>query len=376
MNNNYYSQNYNPDTGVEEYGLGGIVKALAPMAVGFLTGGAGLPLYASLGLGGLTGYALAGRDRGFLDFVKGALGAYPGASLHGIGSEAVTAADAAAAADATAVADAGKVFAPQAISDGTGTVSSFLNQGYTPTATGFSGIEKSISGLGDVLGREGGLKSILKGSAEGALPYATELGLAGQFIQTPAEMGGSSAAFGGDMSAPTGGMTEEQKEAYLKSLGRTPYTAPNVGIGSTKGPVFAAGGGKIPGEGLESGSFVLPADVVSHAGDGNTDAGIFRLNKLFGGGSASYALGGGVKGPTGGLDDLRQTTIDGKRAAALSDGEFVVSRGEVSRLGGGSNKEGAEKLYNFMKNIRLNKTGKTQQPQNSLTLQGLRGMMA
>ena len=55
MNNNYYSQNYNPDTGVEEYGLGGIVKALAPAAVGFLTGGAGLPLYASLGLGGLTG---------------------------------------------------------------------------------------------------------------------------------------------------------------------------------------------------------------------------------------------------------------------------------------------------------------------------------
>lgn len=364
MNNNYYSQNYNPDTGVEEYGLGGIIKALAPAAVGFLTGGAGLPLYASLGLGGLTGYGLAGRDRSFLDFVKGALGGYGGASLGGIGSAEATAAEAAAAeAAATPLPGTGsELFGQEFISS-------------TPPPA--LGIERAASGLGDVLGREGGLKSILKGSAKGSLPYATELGLAGQFIQTPAEMGGSSAAFGDDMSAPTGGMTEEQKEAYLKSLGRTPYTAPNVGIGSTKGPVFAAaGGGKIPGEGLESGSFVLPADVVSHAGDGNTNAGVFRLNKMFGGGSASYALGGGVKGPTGGLDDLRQTTIDGKRAAALSDGEYVVPRDAVTRLGSGSNKEGAEKLYNFMKNIRLNKTGKTQQPQNSLTLQGLRGMMA
>jgi len=352
MNNNYYSQNYNPDTGVEEYGLGGIIKALAPAAVGFLFPPAlGLSgttaALAGAGLGGLTGYGLAGRDRGFLDFVKGALGGYGGASLSNIGT-----------------AQSESLF-PSEIGEEIGESVAF-----TPS------IDSSVKGLENVLGQEGGLKSIITGSAKGASSYATPLALAGQFIQTPAEMGGSSVAFGDDMSAPTGGMTEEQKEAYLKSLGRTPYTAPNIGIGSTKGPVFAAGGGKIPGEGLESGSFVLPADVVSHAGDGNTDAGVFRLNKMFGGGSASYALGGGVKGPTGGLDDLRQTTIDGKRAAALSDGEFVVPRDAVSRLGGGSNKEGAEKLYNFMKNIRLNKTGKTQQPQNSLTLQGLRGMMA
>jgi hypothetical protein len=375
MNNNYYSQNYNPDTGVEEYGRGGnIVKALAPAAVGFLTGGAGLPLMASIGLSGLTGYALAGRDRGFLDFVKGALGGYGGASLGGIGS-----AGAASASEAAAAVEATTALGPTV--GGSPAWSLAGQEAALAEAVPFAGIpgptiSSSVEGLGSVLGQEGGLKSIITGSAEGALPYATELGLAGQFIQTPAEMGGSSVAFGGDMSAPTGGMTEEQKEVYLKSLGRTPYTAPNVGIGSTKGPVFAAGGGKIPGEGLESGSFVLPADVVSHAGDGNTNAGVFRLNKMFGGGSASYALGGGVKGPTGGLDDLRQTTIDGKRAAALSDGEYVVPRDAVSRLGGGSNKEGAEKLYNFMKNIRLNKTDKTQQPQNSLTLQGLRGMMA
>jgi len=369
MNNNYYSQNYNPDTGVEEYGLGGIVKALAPAAVGFLTGGAGLPLYASVGLGGLTGYALAGRDRGFLDFVKGALGGYGGASLGAIGAEAapldMSLADMSLAEQQAALSEA-VPFSGEAAE-----APAVLGPA-VPEPT----ISSSLEGLKSVLGQEGGLKSILTGSAKGALDYAAPLSIAGQFIQTPAEMGGSSVAFGDDMSAPTGGMTEEQKEAYLKSLGRTPYTAPNVGIGSTKGPVFAAGGGKIPGEGLESGSFVLPADVVSHAGDGNTDAGVFRLNKMFGGGSASYALGGGVKGPTGGLDDLRQTTIDGKRAAALSDGEYVVPRDAVSRLGGGSNKEGAEKLYNFMKNIRLNKTGKTQQPQNSLTLQGLRGMMA
>ena len=371
MNNNYYSQNYNADTGVEEYGLGGIVKALAPAAVGFLFPPAlGLSgttaALAGAGLGGLTGYGLAGRDRSFLDFVKGSLSGYGGASLGSIGAAEAASSPMSLAAERAALSEA-VPFSGEAVEATTA---------LGPASAGSAGIEQAVSGLGDVLGREGGLKSIITGSAKGALDYAAPLSLAGQFIQTPAEMGGSSAAFGGDMSAPTGGMTEEQKEAYLKSLGRTPYTAPNVGIGSTKGPVFAAGGGKIPGEGLESGSFVLPADVVSHAGDGNTNAGVFRLNKMFGGGSASYALGGGVKGPTGGLDDLRQTTIDGKRAAALSDGEYVVPRDAVSRLGGGSNKEGAEKLYNFMKNIRLNKTGKTQQPQNSLTLQGLRGMMA
>ncbi|MEK9955000.1 MAG: hypothetical protein VW577_06290, partial [Pelagibacteraceae bacterium] len=61
--------------------------------------------------------------------------------------------------------------------------------------------------------------------------------------------------------------------------------------------------------------------------------------------------------------------------AAISDGEYVVPRAAVTKLGEGSNKLGAKKLYDFMKNIRLNKTGTVQQPQNSLTLQGLRNMM-
>ena len=96
---------------------------------------------------------------------------------------------------------------------------------------------------------------------------------------------------------------------------------------------------------------------------------------MFGKESSDYALGGPIKGPTGGLDDLRQTTIAGEQAAALSDGEYVVSKGDVMRLGDGSNKKGAEKLYAMMDQVRMSKHGTTKQPENSITMQGLRSMM-
>jgi hypothetical protein len=66
-------------------------------------------------------------------------------------------------------------------------------------------------------------------------------------------------------------------------------------------------------------------------------------------------------GPGGGLDDLIPTTIDGKRAAALSDGEFVIPSDVVSMMGDGSSNAGAKRLYDIVKQIRQNKTGTTQQ---------------
>ena len=80
------------------------------------------------------------------------------------------------------------------------------------------------------------------------------------------------------------------------------------------------------------------------------------------GGLVPLAGGGKVAmGPGGGLDDLIPTTIDGKRAAALSDGEFVVPADVVSMMGDGSSNAGAKRLYDIVKQIRQNKTGTTQQ---------------
>jgi len=76
------------------------------------------------------------------------------------------------------------------------------------------------------------------------------------------------------------------------------------------------------------------------------------------------ALEGGGKlaqGPGGGLDDLIPTTIDGQRAAALSDGEFVVPADVVSMMGDGSSNAGARRLYDLVKQIREAKTGSEEQ---------------
>lgn len=76
------------------------------------------------------------------------------------------------------------------------------------------------------------------------------------------------------------------------------------------------------------------------------------------GGLVPLAGGGKIAiGPGGGLDDLIPTTIGGRRAAALSDGEFVFPADVVSMMGDGSSNAGARRLYDLVKQIRGAKTG-------------------
>jgi Ca2+-binding RTX toxin-like protein len=83
----------------------------------------------------------------------------------------------------------------------------------------------------------------------------------------------------------------------------------------------------------------------------------------FAGGGLIPLLGGGkiAKGPGGGLDDLIPTSIDGRRAAALSDGEFVIPADVVSMMGDGSSDAGAKRFYDLVKQIRQHKTGTEKQ---------------
>ncbi len=114
---------------------------------------------------------------------------------------------------------------------------------------------------------------------------------------------------------------------------------------------------------LESGSFVIPADVVSSFGDGSSDEGHRKLSQQFGGFAlGGNVLGGEIKGPGGGLDDLVQSSIEGVKSARVSNDEFVIPSNVVNRIGGGNTKAGSEKLYNFIKNVRLNKHGTSKQP--------------
>jgi hypothetical protein len=69
------------------------------------------------------------------------------------------------------------------------------------------------------------------------------------------------------------------------------------------------------------------------------------------GGIMGLAHGGQAKdpryldGPTDGMADKIDTDIDGKQAAKLSHGEFVIPADVVSHLGNGNSKAGADALY-------------------------------
>ena len=138
------------------------------------------------------------------------------------------------------------------------------------------------------------------------------------------------------------------------------------GVEKMKIDYYDQGGEVQSDETLQSNAFVIPADVVGHIGDGSSDAGAQRLQSFLGMNPQQYQAGGimagELQGPGGGMDDLIQTSIEGKRAAAVSPQEFVVPRDIVAELGQGSYDKGSNKLYALMRNVRKAKTGTTKQP--------------
>ena len=98
--------------------------------------------------------------------------------------------------------------------------------------------------------------------------------------------------------------------------------------------------------GLQDGGFVVPADVVSHLGNGSTDAGLAHLTRK---GAVP------IRGKGDGMSDSNRTTINGRQPAAVADGEAYLSPRQVQNMGG------AEKLYAMMDKIRRDRTGSPKQ---------------
>ena len=80
------------------------------------------------------------------------------------------------------------------------------------------------------------------------------------------------------------------------------------------------------------------------------------------------AEGGAIKGGLGylksahdGMEDKINATIDNKRPAKLSGGEFVVPADVVSHLGNGNSEAGAKQLYALMERVRKARTGTANQ---------------
>jgi hypothetical protein len=100
--------------------------------------------------------------------------------------------------------------------------------------------------------------------------------------------------------------------------------------------------------GMKSGGFVIPADVVSMVGEGNTDAGYSRIKSMVPGATA-------IKGKDGGQADTVKTSIEGKQPARVAHGEMYIPPETVKRMGG------AKKLYAMMDKVRAQATGSKKQ---------------
>lgn len=94
---------------------------------------------------------------------------------------------------------------------------------------------------------------------------------------------------------------------------------------------------------LESGGFVIPADVVSHLGNGSSEAGLKLLQQRFGATP--------IKGHGDGMSDSIKTTIDGHQPARVANEEARLTKAQVDAAGG------AKKLYAMMDKIRQARTG-------------------
>jgi hypothetical protein len=99
-------------------------------------------------------------------------------------------------------------------------------------------------------------------------------------------------------------------------------------------------------------------------GEGDPGMGFLDPNNpgyLAQGGLVSLMGGGYLSGATDGMADRLNTTIDDAQPAALSDGEFVVPADVVSHLGNGNSDAGANELYTMLDQIRMDRTGTTEQ---------------
>lgn len=146
----------------------------------------------------------------------------------------------------------------------------------------------------------------------------------------------------------------------------SPAPAPSAGVPqlprpeqlNAQGGIGMAAGGAVPtfkGP-LQSGGFVVPGDVVRHAdpmGAARKEAGLAALNQTMGAQA--------IRGPGDAMSDSIPTSIDGKRPAAVANGEAYVPPEKVAEIGGGNMKRGSERLYELMDRLRKERTGSTKQ---------------
>lgn len=172
----------------------------------------------------------------------------------------------------------------------------------------------------------------------------------------------------GGTTKPAGGgkggtsNTDKLANAFTNAL-----TSPKVLAAIAGGALGAAGGAKgMEPRGLRSIATGTGGQMVQTGAKGTGGKGSVRYfeKKAAGGAIDGYAKGGGLgylKSAHDGMEDKINATIDNKRPAKLSGGEFVVPADVVSHLGNGNSEAGAKQLYALMERVRKARTGTADQ---------------
>jgi len=114
---------------------------------------------------------------------------------------------------------------------------------------------------------------------------------------------------------------------------------------------------------VHSGSYVIPADIISAMGEGNTMAGFKAARRIFGG--TPYGRSGNVYGSTSapyGMEMPHKAHGGEVKPVPIvaAGGEYVIHPRDVIRIGNGSLDRGHQELDKFVKKMRR-KTIKTLQ---------------
>lgn len=136
---------------------------------------------------------------------------------------------------------------------------------------------------------------------------------------------------GGDMGFGGGGAVDRAMQTARNYAQGGPVT----GFLHTEGPGRTD---NIPAD-VPSGSYVIPADIVSALGEGNTLAGKRVIEELF--------------GPEGEYGKMKRGgVVRNSVPVIMAGGEFVLSPEDVEAVGDGDLKEGHERLDAFVVNMR------------------------
>jgi hypothetical protein len=348
----------NPKTGLPEAGfLESLLPTILGFAANFVVPGSGAIV------GGLAG-AAQNRENPLMGALMGGLGGYGGGNIAGAlqGAGAGAAQSAAMSAIPQGATTAAHTAAQQA-----------AMEGLSGAAANEAAAQASQQLLAQGFGSDAAIQNIAAGQASQQFMGQGMGAQMGQGIRALGGEAGHSAALqnldGGMGAMKTAGMAAapmmmaQADPTKGREYGEIPeydYTAgltgDYYGMGDTSTrerqyftqPTFTrrmAEGGLAS---LAQGGFVVPADVVSMAGEGNTDAGYARLERMLPGATP-------IKGKDGGQADTVPTSIDGKQPARVAHGEMYVPPETVKRAGG------AKKLYAMMDNVRRQAKGDAKQ---------------